>query len=827
MKKSAFMDKKDFMNKIDFMNKNDFIIKNNFIIKSDSIKKSDFIIKNDSIKKSDFMKMSDITQNRYCNSHANKNMTLKRLIKLFICFLIIMIHFIQSLPVQAEESTLVDSSSDKNYVKAVSKKSGELHAFYPSNAVYSDQIKKYIDELDSISFAWSRIDAKDSSSLNTVKGKNGNYGFYYPKDYLEPLEYAKSQGKSIQLNIYMDDDDCIKLLPYTNERSSMLLAIVDVLKQDVSQGKNIFYDGVVIDFEGLRNTDGNGSSILYNGKTISAYYIQFLEELKKELDVLGKKLYVAVNPAIYYDGYDFSAILNIADRVIVMAHDYEPTKKLQKNQIEQYTGYNTLDPIHSLAPIGMVRMALNDLKNAASDNSQLSKVWLQIAFDAAQWQFDVKNENGWKELSDTTLSRGDRITPLYKSIKARVDNTDGLGINLGYGYNNELQSPYIQYYNSSDKSWNVILYEDSTSIRAKIELAKSYKLGGVSLWSLGNIPDYNDTTGKKYHLNAWDTIITEMKTYDTLPTESSKYITFTDDVVEQAVRKKLGKVLGKVTAEELRSIYRLKLPKGVKSLKDISKLTNLEYLDAGQLELKDITAIGKLTKLRVLYLQRNIISDINALKKLTNLEVLSLNGNQISSISSLTTLTNLRELYIRENKIKNITALKKLTKLELLECGQNSIQTIDSLKSMKNLKYLTLDNNKISSITGLKTLTNLKYLDLSNNKITSIASLKSMSGLDTLYIQRNNIGNISVLSTLKKLRVLSMNGNLISDVKPLANLSLLEKLYLKDNKIKNITSLKGLINLNELYLMGNNIPNYSPLKTVYSKKGFLCDFKMN
>lgn len=773
------------------------------------------------------MKMNGFTQNIHGNNFYVINNSLKRLMKSVFHLLIVTIFLIPPLPIQASERISEDSIADRNTMKTVNPKSGELHAFYPSNAVFSDQMKKYIDELDSISFAWSRIDAKDSASLNTVKGKNGNFGFYYPKDYLKPLEYAKSQGKSIQLNVYMDGADATKLLPYAKEQQAMIQSIVSTMETNITEEIGLTYDGVVIDFEGLRDTDNHNVPILYDGNQISTYYSQFLKELKEQLDLIDKKLYVAVNPLLYFDGYNYADILHIADRVILMAHDYEPTKKLQKNQIEQYTGYNALEPISSLAPIQMVRKALNDIKSAASDSSQLSKVWLQITFDAAQWQFDAKSAKNWEELSDTTLSRAGRLTPLYQSIKARVDNNDGYGENITYGYNNELQSPYIQYYNSSDRSWNVILYEDSTSINAKIELAKDYQLGGISLWSLANIPDYNDKTGKKFHLNGWSTIISKMNSYDTLSPDSNKYISFTDTKVEQAVREKLGKDTGNISVKELLSIYRLKLPQGVKSLKDISKLTNLEYLDAGQLKLKDITAIENLTKLRVLYLQRNSISDISALKKLSKLEVLSLNGNQIVSITPLSTLTNLHELYIRENKISNIEALNKLTKLELLEGGKNSIQNIENLKNLKNLKSLSLDDNQINNITGLKALTNLKNLDLSNNKITTINALQNISGLETLYLQRNNISNISALSALKKLRVLSMNGNEIADLKPLAKLTLLEKLYLKDNKIKNIASLKGLVKLNELYLKGNSISNYGPVNTVYSKNQFLCDFKIN
>ena len=678
---------------------------------------------------------------------------------------------------------------------------GDLHAFYPSNAVFSDQIKNYIDNVDSLSFAWSRIDAEDITALNTTKAKYGNYGFYYPSSYLEPVTYAKNNGKSIQLNIYMDGKDATELLPLADKRSLIIKAITDHLQLDLSQGEGIYYDGVVIDFEGLRNTGSDKKSIRYDGKTISYYYTQFLTELKSQLIQLNKTMFVAVNPLLYYDGYEYSDILELADQVILMAHDYEPVQKLQKNQVQQYTGYDVLKPVDSLAPIGAVRAALNDLRGAATDISQMSKVWLQITFDSAQWQYDVTSATGWDTLKDTALSKEVRSTPLYKSIKDRVDNKDGAGKNLTYGYNNELQSPYLQYYNSANKTWNVILYEDSTSISAKIDLARTYGVGGISVWSLANVPDYTDTNGLKYKLNGWTTILNKMSTFNKAVANSTKTVTFNDSVIEKAVREKLGITTGKITVYDLQSIYRLKLPTGVKSMKDLASLTNLEYLDAQQLGLKDITSLGTLTGLRVLYLQRNNIIDITTLKKLKNLETLSLNGNQVSSITALAGLTKLQKLYLRENKISSLSSLSKLTNLKILELGVNNISSAKALTNLKNLKQLSLDNNKIKDIQALKALTKLEIL----------------------YLQRNSITSITTLSNLKKLTLLSLNGNQIKSLKPLTKLTSLQKLYLTDNKITSIVPLKGLTKLTELYLKGNKIIDYSPVSKIYGKAGFRSD----
>jgi internalin A len=574
--------------------------------------------------------------------------------------------------------------------------SGDLNAFYPAYATFSDQVKEYMDDADTISFAWSKIDSSDPGTLNTEKGKNNNYGFYYPQNYTEPIEYAKSKGKTIQLSVYMDGKTAIELLPDKNSRATVIKAITEKLDTDITQGNNIYFDGVVIDFEGLKDTGSDKKKILYNGYAISYYYNKFLEELKQKLDKSKKKLYVAVNPRLYYDGYDYSSILKLADRVILMAHDYDPVTKLTKAQVKQYLDYDTLKPIDSLTPFQRIREALNDLQSAASDPSLMSKVMLQLAFDTAQWQFNLNSASEWDTLEDTAQSTAGRASPLYQTLKARLDNQDGAAEDISYGYNNELQSPYLQFYNASSKTWNVIIYEDSSSISAKIDLAKSYGVGGISIWALHNVPNYTDKIGMKYKLDVWSTIIDHMNSYNKSVKNSSKLVTFSDSALENAVRQKLGKTEGDISVYDVKGIYRLKLSSGVKTLKDLKYLTSLEYLDAQELEIKDIAPLGKLTNLRVLYLQNNCISDISALKKLTKLEILDQSANNITSIEALSGLTKLKKLSLQGNSVKDLKPLAKLTSLQKLDASDNKISSIKTLKKLKKLTELYLEGNKIS-----------------------------------------------------------------------------------------------------------------------------------
>ncbi len=556
----------------------------------------------------------------------------------------------------------------------------ELHAFYPAQMTFNDNAKKYIDALDSVSFAWGRIYSDLEQGVVTELGKNGNTMFYYPQDYVDVLKYAKGKDKSLQLNIFSDSTNAIEILPYQEQRQKAITAISQILTSDVTSGSAIYFDGVVIDIEGLQSKDAKGNIVNYNGRDISYWYSQFLKELKAQLKTINKQLFVAVNPLLNYSGYNYKEIASIADKMIIMAHDYEPVTKLSKAQVMEYTGYNSINPVDSLAPIKKIKMVMEDVKKYV-DKVNYKKVMLQINFDAAQWRYSIKAAADWIKTPGTLQSMEERNTPTYEMIASRVKNADRKAEGMTYGYNNELQSPYVQFFNAPDKTYNVLLYEDSRSVTAKIDLVKQYGLGGVSLWSLGNVPDYTDKTSKAYGLNVWDSIISALPIK--APAAKGAKVTFSDKVVELAVRKQLMKTTGDIYSNELSSVYRLAVPAGVKSLVDLKKLPNLEFLDISNGKITNITSLSNLKNLRVLYLQRNEILDISPLKGLLKLEVLSLNGNRISSVKALSAMTSLRELYIRDNRITDYSPLVNLKKLNVLYLKGNKGTNYSKLANIK------------------------------------------------------------------------------------------------------------------------------------------------
>jgi len=365
----------------------------------------------------------------------------------------------------------------------------ELHAFY---AIRSYPQMDFIPELDSVSFGWSRIeyDINNNQVVLNITQNNKN-DFYIPPGFTEPVNLAKENNVSTQLMVFADNSSFIDLnnekislpeyiLTQPELRKQAIALIAQQVNNTVADDISISFDGVVIDFEGLK---GENAKYAFNC---------FLEELKQELDITGKKLIVAVHPERkpgqeYFDGYDYKTIGQIADKVILMAHDYY-SKKF--TDLDMKTGY-TVTP---LTPVDEVYYALKAITDEENGVENPEKIWLQISFDTVQWSLqngEVKNREPFR--------------PSYEQIYQRLMNNGEIH------YSARNRNPYMEYVDETDQIYNIIWYEDSRSVRDKINLARMFGINGISLWRLGNIPDYEDFNDKILYLDIWQKLLEETR----------------------------------------------------------------------------------------------------------------------------------------------------------------------------------------------------------------------------------------------------------------------------------------------------------------------------
>lgn len=335
----------------------------------------------------------------------------------------------------------------------------EMHGFY---AISSYDQQYMIDKFDSIGFGWSRLEYNNNEVLLNTTNNNNEY--YIPTGYEQVLPKAKIPllmvaVKEEQVNGILLAEHIIK----SENRDKVIKLILDNLSR---------FQGVVIDIEGLKGAQ--------NKKNLN----EFLEELSPQLN--GKLLYVAVPPRYprgleCYDGYDFKTIGEIADKVILMAHDYYAK---QLTESEMSSGYTTTP----LTPIDFVYYGLESITDQQTGVQDKSKIMFQFSFDTVLWQ-----------VKDSQVTNRYPQHPSYAQIEEMLlDNAQS-------SYSGRSQSPYLNYNNKLDEMSYVVWYEDTRSIEAKINLIKMFGITGISVWRIGIIP--NKESGN--YLDIWNNLVSD------------------------------------------------------------------------------------------------------------------------------------------------------------------------------------------------------------------------------------------------------------------------------------------------------------------------------
>ncbi len=225
------------------------------------------------------------------------------------------------------------------------------------------------------------------------------------------------------------------------------------------------------------------------------------------------------------------------------------------------------------------------------------------------------------------------------------------------------------------------------------------------------------------------------------------------------------------------------------------KMLKLDYLNAHNKGIYNITGLEFATNLNVLHLSMNPITDLQPLANLTELESLHIWKISPSTpdldIRPLANLSNLEVLSLEQNWISDVRPLGVLKNLRSLHLTHNQIADVRPLASMTELRELRIEGNPITDFTPLAGL-DVRELDISNNPIGDLHSLVNLRNLEVLYLEGNGISDIRPLSELRRLRILDIRYNNIKDIRPLIGLTALRTLWIQGNPITDFTPLSAL-----------------------------------
>jgi len=317
--------------------------------------------------------------------------------------------------------------------------------------------------MDSVSFGWSVMlwDSEGGARLNTSAA--GGNEWHIPAGYELIANYPREQGARTHLNVFMDTSIGLNdLMACEASRSGAVVDIINELQRVYPGIGRSPFDGVTINFEGLR------------GEASRAQFNAFLTELSSYLRANSMTLYVTVHPTtldgIYFDGYDFRTIGRLADRVILMTHDYHPRlipEELLGTEWQRHA---------ALAPITEVRRALESITHPETGVEDRSKIAIAFSFQNVGWRIDENN----RVISPTP------ITVSMDTVITRMAQSDTI-----FGWSVAHQNPYLIY--TTETGERIFLwYQDSRSVAAKIQLAQSFGINGASVWRMGIVPNEAD-----------------------------------------------------------------------------------------------------------------------------------------------------------------------------------------------------------------------------------------------------------------------------------------------------------------------------------------------
>lgn len=330
--------------------------------------------------------------------------------------------------------------------KIKSKLSSKVQWKHACYAISSSSQMDWIKDFDAVSFGWAEVISNGNGFKVSLSGGD----FSVPSGFSKPVDAIRYAGGDAYLMFYFDGGKgkAQTLLNSSANRAALIKEIVKLSTGVTKDGAMRSFDGVTIDFEGFIDS------------SLKEPYVNFLKELKAELNKKNKKLCVAIQPTLYFKGYDYKGIGNVADYIILMAHDYGSTSL---SLYEQQTGVVTTP----LTPIYNVYSALLEAKKSMDP----SKVALQFSFGSIQWQ----KQNG-------AVLNSRAYTPSMDKILARLQ-MPGTEVK----FNTYYQSTYATYINNN--ILNVIWYEDAKSIKTKMDLAKLLGINQFSYWRLGMLPN--------------------------------------------------------------------------------------------------------------------------------------------------------------------------------------------------------------------------------------------------------------------------------------------------------------------------------------------------
>lgn len=221
-------------------------------------------------------------------------------------------------------------------------------------------------------------------------------------------------------------------------------------------------------------------------------------------------------------------------------------------------------------------------------------------------------------------------------------------------------------------------------------------------------------------------------------------ITFSEPLIEAAVRAQLGKNEEALTEDDLLRVKRLYIY-GIQVFEDSEEFYKLKIDDSVRGQMHTLEDIRLLPNLEELHIVHQGELDISALREAKNLYAVEIKHTHLSDCFALAELKELKYICLFETDIADFTALTSCIHLESLDVGRTPVISMEQIGSYPRLESITLMWLDMDSLNGLEKMQKLTAVSLQYSEIEDMTALLKLPKLETVYAGEDNYAKIARL----------------------------------------------------------------------------------
>ncbi len=395
--------------------------------------------------------------------------------------------FDQLMELGAAAKEQLNSNKDTSSTSAVYNPDYKMQVFGWHGDFIGSAYQNYrFNSLTSLAYHSCRVVLRDDGYLEY------DYGDWFSSSTQGLIHRTDADSCNMLLTLSCDDDKAIAELLGSEENRTQCVKFVSDLVTDRPE-----VEGLVISFEGMP----------FN---LKAEFSEFIERMKKSLDVFDKALVLAIPPARGQNKYDLKTINQFVDQFVMLGYNYYYSDSYKPGPVS---------PLLHSKEWGELNVQ-QGVTEYLSFGVPANKLIVAFPYYGAMWEV-LENENGKKSYRFYGNPPINEILELTKDEKVEMDEVAA--------------TAYCEFQNKVDGKKYIVFFDNADALKLKYYWVRSQKLAGIGMWTLGY--DEGET-------QFWDLIesdVNVLKNYglhdvvnDSIPTSEPP---LTEAVAEADIRK--------------------------------------------------------------------------------------------------------------------------------------------------------------------------------------------------------------------------------------------------------------------------------------------------